>query len=46
MNELIEFAPGPTDDDAEVVRSFLELQRFAVAEDEADAKAAKKKSRG
>ena len=40
MNELVEFAAGPTDDD-----TFLELQRLAGAEDEADAKAAMKKPR-
>jgi len=45
MNELIEFVVGPTDDDAEVVLSFLEIQRSAVAEDEADARAAEQKSR-
>ena len=37
LRDLVEFVVGHTDDDAEVVLSFLELQRAAVEEDERDA---------
>ena len=40
MSDLMEFVVGRTDDDAEVVLSFLEVQRSAVAEDERDVRGA------